>query len=130
MLQLPRPDLEVLLPVRNPMLGAVLVRKGVSPRDWEAYQGLLADRVAWLIKENQGDASPLLESLEQAGLMEASQEPEEALSTLRSPESRAYLRNLGLDLPLSRPTDQARVLARVQETPLEEWAAMLAPSEN
>lgn len=129
MLQLPMPGLQVLQPRSNPALGAVLVRPNLKPTDldWEDYQSLLADRARWLIKENGGDASPLEERLEEAGLMEPGGDP---LATLESSFSRAHLSNLGLDLPLRRPTNQAQALARVQETPLEEWAAMLVSSER
>ena len=132
-MQLPMPGLQVLQPRSNPALGSVLVRPNLKPTDldWEDYQSLLADRARWLIKENGGDASPLGERLFEAGLLPwETSDPEEALAALESPDSRAHLRNLGLDLPLRRPKDQAQALARVQETPLEEWAAMLVSSER
>jgi hypothetical protein len=133
MLQLPMAGLEVLQPKarRAVALGSVLVKPGVNPKDWLNYQGLLADRARWLIQENQGDARPLGERLFQAGLLPWEEEdPEVCLAALQSPQSRDHLETLGLDLPLARPADQPGALLRLQETPLEEWAAGLVRSER
>ena len=121
----------MLQPTRNPSLGAILVQPGTKPKDWWDYQSRLATRARWLIKENGGNARPLAEALEQAGLLPwVESDPETLLAAIESPESQAYLENLGLDLPLHRPKDQAAALARVLDTPLEEWAAMLVSSER
>jgi hypothetical protein len=131
MLPLPMAGLEVLQPKerRAAALGSVLVKPGVAPKDWLTYQGLLADRARWLIKENQGNALPLGEKLYQAGLLPWEESDQEVcLAALQSPQVRDHLESLGLDLPLLRPKDQERALARLQETPLEEWAAALVGS--
>src|SRR4051812_34313757 len=133
MLQLPMAGLEVLQPKahRAVAVGSVLVKPGVNPKDWLNYQGLLADRARWLIKENQDNARPLGERLYQAGLLPWEEEdPEVCLAVLQGPEVRDHLRNLGLELPLNRPPDQPGALLRLQETPLEEWAAGLVHSES
>lgn len=134
MLPLPMEGLEVLRPKarRAVAVGSVLVRAGeVGPKAWEGYRHLLADRARWLIKENRGDARPLGERLFQAGLLPWEEDdPEVCLAVLQSPQSQDHLESLGLDLPLVRPADQPGALLRLQETPLEEWAAGLVSTER
>jgi hypothetical protein len=95
--------------------GAILVRPGVNPRkDWEYHQEFLADRASWLIKENGADPTPLADRLYEAGLVPSpSKGRETLLAALQAPESRAYLRNLGIELPLVRPKDQRQALERI-----------------
>ena len=134
MLPLPMANLEVLQPKerRAAAFGSVLVKPGLGgPEDWEGYQGLLADRARWLIKENQGNARPLGEKLYQAGLLPwEERNPEVCLAALQSATIQDHLRNLGLDLPLVRPKDQGAALRRMQDVPLEEWAAGLVQPDN
>src|SRR5215203_5858499 len=103
MLPLPMEGLEVLQPKerRAVALGSVLVKPGVNPKDWLNYQGLLADRARWLIKENRDNVRPLGEKLFQAGVLPWEEEDQEVcLAVLQSPEARDHLESLGLDLPL------------------------------
>lgn len=125
MLPLPLPNLQVLHPSRNPALGAILVKPdiGQTVSDPWMYRALLADRVAWMM-DHADSLRPLTEAFDHLGIGPTTDRIE-MLDVIRSPEFGEILASLGVEPPVRRPRSQAAALARIQEIPLEEWAAML-----
>ena len=127
MLPLPLPNLQVLEPTQNAGLGAVLIKPGTREiADAPTYRALLADRVRWMM-DHADSLEPLTEAFDHLGMYPSS-DREEMLDMIASPEFGEILAGLGVEPPVRRPRAQVAALARIQEIPLEEWAAMLQAS--